>query len=262
MKRITLTLITLLFAILIFVPGVLAEGGEMAAANVLAANGRTAEAIRAYENLVSQGMDDPALYFNLGNAYYQNGELGRAILNYRRAEQLAPRDGDIQHNLALARAQATEQLPQTPDTIVTIFLADMAGWLTLNETAVLTLLLWTLLCVAVFVVRRLGHGRGRTLLKNSLLPLALLFVLSAFTLGSRLQKANTLKEAVIVAQVADVYAGPGEQYGSEFQLNGGTEVALYQTRGDWAQIGAPDAALRGWVNVGAVTAVNPEAVNR
>lgn len=257
MKRITLILITLLFGALIFVPGVLADAGDMAAANVLAANGRTSEAIRAYENLVSQGVDDPALYFNLGNAYYQNGELGQAILNYRRAEQLAPRDVDIQHNLALARAQATGQLPQTPDTFVTIFLADMAGWLTLNETAVLSLLLWTLLCVAVFVVRRLGHGRKRTLLKYSLLPLALLFLLSAFTLGSRLQTANTLKEAVIVVQVADVYAGPGEQYGSDFQLHGGAEVALFQTRGDWAQIGAPGAAMRGWVNSGAITAVNP-----
>ncbi len=257
MKRITLILITLLFAALVFVPGVLADGGAMAAANVLAANGRTAEAIRAYETLVSQGMDDPALYFNLGNAYYQNGELGQAILNYRRATQLAPRDADIQHNLALARAQATEQLPQTPDTIVTIFLADMAGWLTLNETAVLSLLLWTSLCVAFFVVRRLGHGRKRTLLKYSLLPLAMLFLLSAFTVGSRLQTAHNLKEAVIVAEVADVYAGPGEQFGSDFQLHDGAEVALYQTRGDWAQIGAPGSELRGWVNGDVVTAVNP-----
>lgn len=254
MKRIAL--ITLFLAAFIFVPGVWADGGEMAAANVLAANGRTAEAIRAYENLVSQGMDDANLYFNLGNAYYQNGELGQAILNYRRAEQLAPRDGDIQHNLALARTQATEQLPQAPQTIVTIFLADMADWLTLNETAVLTLLLWTVLCLALLVVRRLGHGRSRTLLKYSLLPLALLFLLSAFALGSRLHTANNIKEAVIVAQAADVYAGPGEQYGSDFQLHGGAEVALYQTRGDWAQIGAPGTAMRGWVHGGAVTAVS------
>lgn len=256
MKRLILTLLTLFLVALIFVPGVLADGGEMAAANVLAANGRTAEAIRAYETLVSQGMDDPALYFNLGNAYYQNGEVGQAILNYRRAEQLAPRDADIQHNLVLARAQATEQLPPAPQTMATIFLADMVGWLTLNETAVLALLLWTLLCVAIFVVRRLGHGRRRTFLKYSLLPLTLLFLLSAFTLGSRLQTANSVKEAVIVAQVADVYAGPGEQFGSDFQLHSGAEVALYQTRGDWAQIGAPGTAMRGWVNGDVVTAVS------
>ncbi|MCL4263490.1 MAG: tetratricopeptide repeat protein [Anaerolineae bacterium] len=255
MKRIIL--ITLLFTLLIFVPGVWADGGDMAAANVLAANGRTAEAIRAYENLVGQGVDDANLYFNLGNAYYQAGDLGNAILNYRRAEQLAPRDGDIQYNLALARGQVAEQLNRTPQTMVAIFLADMAGWLTLNETAVLTLLLWTVLCVVVFVVRRMGHGRRRTLLQYSLLPLMLLFLLAAFTLGSRLKMANDVAEAVIVAQVADVYAGPGEQYGSDFQLHGGAEVALYQTRGDWAQIGAPGAALRGWVNEAAVTAVNP-----
>lgn len=256
MKHKILTLITLLFAALIFVPGVLADGGDMAAANALAANGRTAEAIRAYENLASQGVDDPALYFNLGNAYYQNGEWGQAILNYRRAAQLAPRDGDIQHNLALARGQVVDQWGQTPETMVTIFLADAARWLTMNETAVMTLLLWTLLCVAAFVVRRRGHGRRRTLLQYSLVPLALLFLLAAFTLGGRMKLAHGLPEAVIVAQVADVYAGPGEQYGRDFQLHDGAEVALYQTRGDWAQIGAPGSALRGWVHAEVVTAVN------
>lgn len=256
MKQKTWTLMVLFFAALIFVPGVLADGGDMAAANALATNGRTAEAIRAYENLVSQGVDDPALYFNLGNAYYQNGEWGQAILNYRRAAELAPRDGDVQHNLALARGQAVDQLDQASGTMGTIFLTDAAAWLTLNETAVLSLLLWTLLCMVFFVVRRMAHGRRRTLLQYSLVPLALLFLLAAFTLGGRMKRAHDLQTAVIVAQVADVYAGPGEQYGSDFQLHDGAEVALYQTRGDWAQIGAPGSALRGWVQGETVTAVD------
>ncbi len=50
-----------------------------------------------------------ALFYNLGNAYYKQGDHGRAILNYRRAQQLAPRDPDIEANLALARAQAVDQ---------------------------------------------------------------------------------------------------------------------------------------------------------
>lgn len=256
MKRITFALITLLFAALVFVPGVLADEATMQAANALYANGRYAEAIRAYEQLANQGTDDANLYYNLGNAYYQSGELGHAIANYRRAEALAPRDADVQHNLAIARQQTADQFNQTPDTIVTIFLADAAAWLTLNETAVISLALWTMLCLLVVAVRRMGHGRAKTLLTYSLIPLALLFVLSAFTLGSRLQMANNMPDAVIVAEVADVFSGPGEQYGSDFQLHNGAEVALYQSRGDWAQIGVPGSAARGWVNGGAVTAVN------
>lgn len=266
MKRITR--ITLFLLALIFVPSVLADEGAMQAANALYGNGRYAEAIRAYENLVSQGVDDANLYFNLGNAYYQTGDLGNAIANYRRAEQLAPRDADVQYNLALARGQvaarqeAGDQLPQMPQTMVTIFLADVAAWLSLNETAVLTLLLWTMLCLMIFAVRRLGDGRFKITLKYSLIPMALVFTLAAFTLGSRMKLANEAADAVIIAQVADVYAGPGEQYGSEMQLHTGTEVALYQTRGDWAQIGAPASGgrspMRGWVKVGVVELVNSE----
>jgi tetratricopeptide (TPR) repeat protein len=262
MKRITLILGTLSLAALIFVPGVLADEGGMQAANALYGNGRYPEAIRAYENLVGQGVDDANLYFNLGNAYYQTGDLGNAIANYRRAGQLAPRDGDVQANLALARGQvaarqeAGDQLPQTPQTMVAIFLADAAEWLSLNETAVITLLLWTMLCLMIFAVRKVEDGRFKTMLKYSLIPMAIVFTLAAFTLGSRMKLANETADAVIIAQVADVYAGPGEQYGSDFQLHTGAEVALYQTRGDWAQIGAAGSPRRGWVKVGAVTAVN------
>ena len=44
-----------------------------------------------------------ALYFNLGNALFKSGQIGRAIVNYRLAGQLAPRDPDIRANLRFAR---------------------------------------------------------------------------------------------------------------------------------------------------------------
>ena len=83
MKKITL--ITLLFALLIFVPGVLADGGEMAAANVLASNGRTAEAIVARNYALTHGVPENAIlvetdsqitWENLQNAQCVAGEQG------------------------------------------------------------------------------------------------------------------------------------------------------------------------------------------
>lgn len=53
-------------------------------------------------------MESPAVYFNLGNSYFKQGKLGKAVLNYRRAEAMSPRDGDIRANLAFARS-AVEQ---------------------------------------------------------------------------------------------------------------------------------------------------------
>ena len=255
MKRITLALIILLISGIIFIPGVIADAGTMQAANALYENGRYAAAIQAYQQLVDQGTKDANLFYNLGNAYYQSGDLGRAILNYRRAAQISPRDADIQHNLMLSRQQVTEQFDQTPDNIVGIFLADVRHWFSLNETAVITLALWTMLCLGILITRLAAAGRFKTTLKYSLVPLTLLFALSILTLTSRLQMAKEMPEAVIVAEVTDVFSGPGPQFGTDYQLHSGAEVTLYQTRGDWAQIGMPTSAARGWVGATAVADV-------
>ncbi|HIE11941.1 MAG TPA: hypothetical protein EYP63_00690, partial [Desulfotomaculum sp.] len=61
------------------------SGADMAQANRLYEAGQYAEAAVAYQALVDAGAHDGRLYYNLGNAHYKSGDLGRAVLNYRRA---------------------------------------------------------------------------------------------------------------------------------------------------------------------------------
>jgi tetratricopeptide (TPR) repeat protein len=47
------------------------------------------KAILNYEKIISDGrIKNSKLYYNLGNAYFLKEDIGRAILNYRRAENL------------------------------------------------------------------------------------------------------------------------------------------------------------------------------
>ena len=57
--------------------------------------GHYVEAVRLYQQLVDQGVDNVELYYNLGNAYTRIDDLGHAILNYTRAQRLDPRAPDI-----------------------------------------------------------------------------------------------------------------------------------------------------------------------
>ena len=82
----------------------------MAATNALYEDGRYEQAARSFQQLVDKGYGDPVLYYNLGNAYFKQGDIGRAILNYLRAERLAPRDDDIRTNLDFARSQTLDLL--------------------------------------------------------------------------------------------------------------------------------------------------------
>ena len=60
----------------------------MARANQQYEAGQFAEAISIYQAIIEAGVTSSDLYYNLANAYFKQGELGRAIVNYRRAQIL------------------------------------------------------------------------------------------------------------------------------------------------------------------------------
>lgn len=62
-----------------------------------------------YERLLADEGEAPAVYYNLGNAYYRLGMYAKAILNYERALLLAPSDEDVKTNLALAYSKTVDK---------------------------------------------------------------------------------------------------------------------------------------------------------
>ena len=76
--------------------------------------GNFAQASQFYQQVVSGGYESPTLYYNLGNSYYRLGKIGYAILNYERAQKLAPGDEDIAHNLALANSRIVDKIDNIP----------------------------------------------------------------------------------------------------------------------------------------------------
>ncbi len=229
-----------------------ASGAQMAQANQLYEAGQYAEAVEAYETLLATGIEDGRLYYNLGNAYYKAGDLGRAILNYRRAERLLPRDGDVAANLELARAQTRDQIEETDEGAVIRLVRRLSGWLTLNEAALLALALWLGLCgLGIGAILRPARRRWIAYLA---LPLALLLLLGLLVLGARLYEERAHPSAVLVAEEVDVHSGPGTDYLLEFSLHAGTEVRVVEERAGWARIALP-GGLQGWVPQAAVTEI-------
>ena len=61
-------------------------------------NGDWPAAIAAFKSLADAGTDSGKLFYNLGNAYLKNDDLGRALLWYERALKRIPDDPDLQFN--------------------------------------------------------------------------------------------------------------------------------------------------------------------
>src|SRR5690606_30280242 len=107
-------------------------------------------------------------------AYFAAQDSGRALLQYRRAQQIAPRDTEL--NLALARIRSSRQDIQGDDVVLIDSLTALTlPLMTLDELNWLAFILWT----ACFVVAGVyvAQPRWRNAARVVLFVLAILLVL-------------------------------------------------------------------------------------
>lgn len=176
----------------------------MTAANQLVAAGHYAEAVHLYDQLIVQGVQDAALYYNLGNAALSLGDASRAVAAYEEAAALAPRDADIRANLALARQQARSQ-DNMPSTHVLGGLADVTSrWLTVDELALLALGAWLTLGLMVFAYLWLQPERRTAVLRVAVAMVSLVVLTTAGMLVSRMTTPQLAVPATMMGQQAEV----------------------------------------------------------
>ena len=221
------------------------SGARIAEANQLYETGQFVEAAVAYQALADAGVEDGTLYYNLGNAHFKAGDLGYAILNYRRAQILLPRDPDVSANLQLARAQTTDRLEDEDGGALVAFVhRALVEWTTLDEAAAITLGLWVLLCA--LAVAAILWPRGRQGLGYVIGVVAVLLVLGLLSVTIRVADARGGNPAVVVAQSVETRSGPGTDYVAEFTLHAGAEVRVLEQRESWARVALP-GDLQGWL---------------
>ena len=213
------------------------------AANRLYEKGDYAGAVAAYGKLTDSGKASAALWFNGGNAFFKNGQIGRAIFAYRHAERLDPRDPDIRANLKFALSTVPGNNARTSN------LDRALELLTINERGVLTLIaLWICFgCLAVGQLRPGWKNALRMLVVGSAI-FAIFF--GAWYLQGLIERA-TDRKVVVIAPAAAVRFGPLEESQVSFNVRDGNELQLLGRKDKWLQVA--DASNRsGWILAGEV----------
>ena len=233
--------LTMLAMILAFACLRSVRAGEFSAsfdqANKLYEEGKFSEAVAAYEKLIASRQSSSTLYFNLGNALFKSGQPGRAVVWYRRAEAMAPRDPDIKANLQYIRKNVNGGSAPTN------WRARLQA-LSLNEWTVLTAMaswLW-------FALLALREWRPdwRAALRGYTMTAGVTAGLLGVALALVWQDRFAISPAVIVVSEAVVRRGPLEESQSYFNLRDGAEVIVLDQKDNWLQVS--DAVNRvGWV---------------
>lgn len=204
-------------------------------------------AIEAYEQVASFGIQGPDLFYNLGDAYFRAGNLGRAVYNYERALELRPGDEDVSYNLAAARAAAERT---ATDRI------EGAEKDPLFERAVapfpLAMLSWSFLALylgffAVLIwLRSLPLGLFRSGVKAGCAFLALGTLGAGALLGGKVYLTEHVPRAVVLDKAVDVKEGADETYHTAFAVHAGLKVRVVGHDQEWVKIRLANG-LEGWV---------------
>lgn len=207
-------------------------------ANKLYEQGKYAEAISAYQQLVQESQVSAALYFNLGNAYFKNGQPGHAISFFLLAQRLAPRDPDVAANLRFARETvAGAQFRSSPwERWISI--------LTLNELSLTVMLLLWLLFTMLAATEVNRSWRETLRLSIRLTGTAVLLTGLWLTFAAREKLGNPL--AVVTSHEAVVRYGPFQESQSFYTVRDGVELRVLDHKDSWLQVSDRTQRI-GWV---------------
>ena len=217
---------------------------DFAAANRSYADGDYAGAGRGYERALADGPRVNVLY-NLGNAWFRQGEPGRAILNYERALALQPRHPDATANLTLAREKSGARVPGEP--------WWQRGFLWFSPSTATALAVggcWFFLLLGGSVAWR-GKGGARIFACG----VGVLLV-AGYAAGGCWATQERGRVAIVVAARAEGRSEPAERSSVVVTLPPGSRVRVISEQAGWTYCRLP-GGQRGWLPAATVESLVP-----
>jgi tetratricopeptide (TPR) repeat protein len=194
------------------------------------------KAINYYEIILKDGLTSAALHYNLGNAYFKDNQIGKAIYNYELAKKLNPSDDDIKNNLRIANTKVTDKIDSKENFFANTLKTGLYGLLSTTGWAYATiccLLLASLLFILFSVsnhgiLKRLGFWAGSLFIIG--------FVFSLIVGYAALHNLNKHTQAIIIAQEVNVLPEPNATAKTKFNLHEGTKVTVLNINSDYTAI--------------------------
>ncbi len=241
---------TLLALILMGLTTVFANEGEINSifqhANAAYRAQHYQQADSLYQTILQKGFESATLYYNIGNCKYKLGDIGAAILFYRKALKLNPNDADAAKNLKLARLKVMDKIELPPKFfLLTWWEALTTRWSYQNYLKLALVFWWVMfLMAAVWVMVRRDGIRAWS---RRLVILSVVCFLLTSGMGYAAYTAQVRQQqGVVVSSVVTVRSAPEENATEVFILHAGTEFVVADVRNDWLKIRLADGK-EGWV---------------
>lgn len=212
-------------------------------ANQLYQQDKFEQAILAYDEIRRNGYENWELYYNLANAYFKAGELGKSIVNFERAFKLNPKNEDILFNLEFVNTRTVDNIPTPP---LTKMSKQIKHFISLKTLTWLTLGIYFLFILSITLRIIIRGNRWYKFLRILIIPVALVFIFSAALFLINVREDATVHYAILISEKVDVLGSPTEDGTILFSLHEGVKFKVEEIRIAWAKIRLADGNV-GWI---------------
>lgn len=204
-------------------------------------DGQYAQAINQYEAILASGFESGAVYYNLGNSYFKEGNIGKAVLNFERARRFLPRDSDLLFNERYVNNRVDQYGELDSKGIMQRLLQKHIEFYTLDEMALIVYLISAIGGVLYLIALFTGWSR------NALaFVAAVVFTGIVIFGGGMYAKMRYEQSLAIVMQTTETYFEPREDSTVHFKLAQGAHARILKTEGLWVKIQRLDGK-EGWI---------------
>ena len=172
-------------------------------------------AIKAYQEVLAEGLHSKEVYLNLGNAYYKNGQTASSILYYEKGLLHFKKDVDLLTNLQFAENQRIDQIEPLPDSIIKRVYKFLLNLMNSEGWAVTSLIFALLFAVAKTIKPRLRKLAAPSLIIALMAFLTLLFI-------RKIERSENY--AIVFEPAVTVLSDPKIDAPVAFELHEGTKV--------------------------------------
>ncbi|MDY6832282.1 MAG: tetratricopeptide repeat protein [Thermodesulfobacteriota bacterium] len=193
-------------------------------------NGEYATAVDCFTAIAESGIRNGSLYYNLANACFRAGDIGRAILWYEKARKLMPNDPDLAFNLAYAKSHVKDKQPDRSSVLRAIF---FWRYMLSHDTLIWMAVVLNGLFFTALFVKRILKKKVPGLLTGVLFSL---LVICATTVGFNFYAEQAFPEGVILPETVSVRSGVDDLSTELFVLHAGSRVDIQKRRQGYVRI--------------------------
>ena len=193
-----------------------------------------------------KGLESAELYYNLGNAYFRDNEIAKALLYYEKAQLIDPGDRDIRNNIEYARTRIEDKIIGVDTFFLQSWFDAVQNMLGSNAWANISIVLFLILMAALsmFVFTRYITVKKAAFYAGIVVIVLLIFT-NVFSVRQKYKLTNR-DTAIIMAGSVSVKSSPDSSSKELFVIHSGTKVRINKEDGRWLEIEIENGNV-GWM---------------